>query len=111
MENRTYKFSRQCADCGEAFKTDRPEAKFCSTTCRKEYNNRRAVRGAELYDLMMTIRFDRKLAQDEQLWTHMCNLAAAYRNADKAKRNGRKSWDSNAFRDLPLAYDDDGDKR
>jgi hypothetical protein len=109
--NRTYKFTKTCQDCGDSFQTDAREARFCSTKCRKEYNNRRAVRGAEMYDLLMTMRFDRGLAKDEQLWTHVCNLAAAYRNSDKAKRAGRKSWDPQAFRDLPLAYSDEGDKR
>jgi len=34
--------------------------KFCSKPCRKSFNNRRATRGALLYDLCMKWRKDRK---------------------------------------------------
>ena len=34
--------------------------KFCSQSCRKSFNNRRATRGALLYDLCMKWRKDRE---------------------------------------------------
>ncbi len=104
-EAKTFKFSRTCSECGETFCTNRPEAEFCSTPCRKAYNNRRAIRGAELYDLIMTMRFDRAHAKDEGLWSQVCALAGAYNTADKHYRGGRKSYDKNAHTRLPLAYD------
>ena len=115
-EAKTYKFSRDCAECGEKFLTNRREAEFCpgnKDKCRKTYNNRRYLRGAELYDILMTCRFDRDFAAKEglQLSSIMSNLAQHYRNADKAYRNGRKSWDKYAHTRLPLAYSDAGDNR
>jgi hypothetical protein len=107
-----YRFKMICAECGSEFGSDRAHAEFCGTSCRKTYNNRRAVRGAELYDLMMTMRFDRKHATDEQLWSHICALASAYNTSDKNLRGGRRSYNKNAHKDLPLSYSNkDGDGR
>lgn len=97
-------FNRTCCECGETFQTKRREAEFCKTECRKVYHNRRMTRGAELYDLFMTLRFDRSHAKDEAIWSQMCAVASAYRDADKTTRGGRKSWDSNHHKTLPLAY-------
>lgn len=100
----TKTFPRTCAECGECFQAKRREAEFCGDKCRKTYNNRRAVRGAELYDLMMKLRFERPQAKLDGTWGHACALLAAYNDSDKARRPGRKSYNSNAHRDLPLAY-------
>ena len=112
-EARTYKFSKVCNECQDTFQTNVRAAKACSTECRKAYNNRRAVRGAELYDLVMKMRFDRKAAAADGTWTHICALASAYNDADKCANEGkgRKSWDKNAHLDLPMAYSKEGDKR
>jgi hypothetical protein len=69
------------------------------------FHNRRRDRGAELYDLVMAMRFDREHAKDEGLWSHICALASAYNTADKHKRPGRKSYDKDAHLRLPLTYD------
>lgn len=98
------KFIRCCAECSEEFTTNRREAEFCGDKCRKAYNNRRAVRGAELYDLVMTMRFDRGHAKDEAVWSQICSLASAYNTSDKNLRGGRKSYNKNAHKDLPLTY-------
>jgi hypothetical protein len=50
-------FKKTCDECAEEFTSKKREARFCCTACRKTYNNRRAVRGAELYDLMMACRY------------------------------------------------------
>lgn len=97
-------FQRECNECGETFQAKRREAEFCGDKCRKAYHNRRMTRGAELYDMLMTMRFDRGHAKDEQLWSHLCAVASAYRDADKAQRGGRRSWDKNHHKTLPLAY-------
>ena len=52
------------------------------------------TRGAELYDLWMTLRYDRPLAQAYGVWKLLCRLAWQYRDEDNARRNGRKSWRS-----------------
>jgi hypothetical protein len=110
-EAKTYKFSRTCSDCGLVFETNVRAAKVCSTACRKAFNNRRALRGAEMYDLMMKCRFDRKSAKDDATWSQLCALASAYRAADKEQRDGRVSWDQNAQADLPMGYSNAGDGR
>jgi hypothetical protein len=70
------------------------------------------VRGAELYDLFMGLRYERAAANEDKVWSAMTNLARAYRDADVALRDGRKSWDlRDAFQRLPLAYGKAGDKR
>lgn len=97
-------FDRECRECGKSFQAKRNEAGFCSVPCRKEYHNRRYKRGAEAYDLLMTLRFDRKLATEEKLLGHLWALASAFREGDKANRAGRRSWDTYHHRSLPLAY-------
>ena len=100
-------FARTCTECGETFTTPKCEANFCAPSCRMEWHNRRRDRGAELYDLLMTCRFDRDFAAKEGLVmsTLLSNLAGHYRDSDNDKRAGRKSWDKNAHLRLPISYD------
>lgn len=49
-------------------------------------------RGAELYDFMMVLRFERGRAKALKIWTMMCRLAALFRDEDHAQRGGRRSW-------------------
>lgn len=83
---------KACQECGSDFTPQTLHAEFCSTACRKGFNNRRAVRGAELYDLFMTLRYDRKLAAKLKVWKLLCRMAMGYRREDQAERAGRKSW-------------------
>lgn len=82
----------ECDECGEAFVSSRPHAEFCCNHCRRTFNNRRALRGAELYDLLMALRYDRETAKTLKVWRAFCRLAAMFRAEDKADREGRKSW-------------------
>ena len=105
---------RECVECGGEIKADaRREAEFCCTPCRQSFNNRRAMRGAELYDLFMSQRFDRAKAGEKGAWSVMCGLASAYRNADRAKRAGRRSWRKldAALGNVPFSFGDQGDRR
>jgi hypothetical protein len=102
----------ECRECGCPINSGRTGVYFCSPEHRKTWNNRRAVRGAELYDLFMANRFERQLATDKHMWSIMTNLASAYRDADKALRSGRRSWDAKeTLARLPMAFGTDGDKR
>ena len=67
-------------------------ADFCSSACRRSFNNRRALRGAELYDLVMTARFDRPLAKVLKVWGWIARLATSFRDEDRRDRGGRPSW-------------------
>jgi len=82
-----------CAECGASYHAKRKDASdFCSTKCRAAFNNRRAMRGAEMYDLMMALRNDREVATKLGVWKIMCRIAAEHRADDVAQRGGRKSW-------------------
>lgn len=78
-----------CLECGKA-KTEK--ADFCSGRCRVRFNNRRKMRGAELYDLYMAHRFDRQRAQELGVFQAINRLASIYRSEDVADRAGRRSW-------------------
>lgn len=82
----------ECRECGGRFERQRMTALFCSRTCQRKFNNRRMVRGAQLYDLVMAWRFERDKGDPDDVRGLIGRLASVYRDADKALRNGRKSW-------------------
>ena len=87
--------SHVCAECGAPFLAHARlarHAEFCGDACRKGFNNRRAMRGAVLFDLFMTLRYERGLAQKLHVWKMICRLAMDWRTEDKQQREGRKSW-------------------
>ncbi len=80
---------RPCLECGA------PHARaglFCGAPCRASFNNRRQQRGAVLYDLWMALRFDRTARGVGDAWRAMCRAASAWRDEDRRRRDGRKSW-------------------
>jgi hypothetical protein len=54
------------------------------------------VRGAELYDLFMALRYDRPTAYPLKLWSVVCRAAAIFRDEDLRERSARASWRSPA---------------
>lgn len=84
--------ARICAECAETYTSGKAHADFCSAACRKAWNNRRALRGAELYDLLMALRYDRAAASKLKVWRAVCRLASGFRDDDLAARAGRQSW-------------------
>jgi hypothetical protein len=89
-----YASHRECRECGERFAAKHKTREFCCASCRAAFHNRRKQRGADLYDLFMSCRFDRAAAQDQGARTLMCRMAAAFRLEDHRERAGRQSWDS-----------------
>ncbi len=81
----------RCLECGEGFTAHR-RREFCSRACTRAWNNRRMVRGAMLYDLVMILREDRKLATLHKVWRTINRLARHYRDEDETGRAGRRSW-------------------
>jgi hypothetical protein len=76
--------NRVCRECGEPFLGRKAHAAFCSTTCRKTWNNRRATRGAQLYDAVMAMRYDREKAKELGIdWTFVCRMAEMWNGEDK----------------------------
>lgn len=84
--------SRVCLECGTEFHTVKRHAEFCTDKCRKSFNNRRAMRGAEILDLVMVLRYERKLATGLNLWRSVCRMAMGFREEDVRERAGRRSW-------------------
>jgi hypothetical protein len=82
-----------CRECGTAFIGRRATRAFCCAACRRTFNHRRLLRGADFYDLFMAMRFEREIAADEGAWTLLCKMAAAFKSEDDHERDGRKSWD------------------
>ncbi|MCE7026405.1 transcriptional regulator [Jiella sp. CBK1P-4] len=81
-----------CLECGAGFQRRREHGAFCSPRCRGTFNNRRARRGAELYDLYMAHRYERPLARALGLFQAINRLASVYRAEDLSQRDGRASW-------------------
>lgn len=83
-----------CQECAQAFQAKRAHASFCCAACRTSFNNRRHVRGAEIYDLFMMMRYERGVAQLKGVWKLMCRIAEEWRYEDATQRDGRPSWSS-----------------
>ncbi len=99
-----------CRECGAP--CSKRGASFCRPSCRAAWHNRRKSRGAELYDLVMAMRYDRTGASAANAMTVLSNLARAYHDADAAARGGRPSWDlAEALARLPAGYSTAGDGR
>lgn len=81
-----------CLECGGDVVSTAANAEFCCVEHRKAWNNRRAMRGAEIYDLIMVLRFDRGRAKYLRVWTLMCRMASLFRAEDYRDRAGRRSW-------------------
>ena len=83
----------KCRECGAAYQAPSNRLRqFCSTACRRTFNNRRATRGADVYDLVMSLRFDREEAKARGIFSLLCRMASNFRAIDHRERQGRKSW-------------------
>ncbi len=103
-----------CRECGTELTPEQRKkgACFCQPAHRKAWNNRRMIRGAELYDLWMERRYARDSKAAQEALTTMSNLGRAYHDADVALRDGRKSWNAQeTLARLPLAFGTQGDRR
>lgn len=81
---------RKCLECGGSLGDKKSAARFCSSPCRKSWNNRRMVRGAELYDAFMAMRYDRHWSRAVGMWQLICRLASDWKNQDESV--GRPSY-------------------
>ena len=81
-----------CQECGAALSGEIAGKRFRGQTCRLRFNNRRLQRGAELYDLFMTMRYDRAEAKRLGVWALMCRMGQQMREEDQRDREGRQSW-------------------
>lgn len=74
---------RNCRECGALVMQGRKVKDFCDTNCRITWHNRRKKRGAEMYDLFMLLRYDRKNAAEKQVWSLLCNMAMNFKEDDQ----------------------------
>lgn len=81
-----------CRECGGPILARRQDAVFCAKRCQMAWHNRRRTRGAEMYDLVMAMRFDRQEAARVGAYSMLTQLASAARESDLVKRPGRPSW-------------------
>ena len=83
-----------CLECGKRHRVRQGihPAIFCCRACRTAWNNRRAKRGAELYDLVMAHRFERKAARELGAMAAINRLASIFRQQDDRERSLRRSW-------------------
>ncbi len=80
MPKKTVRCCRECnTPLGEGCKAS---AVFCGIPCKAKWNNRRKNRGADLYDLWMTMRYDRDEAKRLEVWKEMCRLSEGWRAED-----------------------------
>lgn len=79
-----------CKECGGDFDSRQYNASFCSDGCKRTFNNRRAKRGAILYDLLMIETFDPKGFTANKLETRV-ELIARWREEGAAAKRSR-TW-------------------
>jgi len=65
-------------------------AHFLTTDARTAWNNRRKNRGAVVYDLIMSWRYDRPRAKALKVFSLLCQLAKEWHDEDKS--SGRISF-------------------
>ena len=82
----------KCKECGADFKAKQYNAEFCCGKHRNEFNNRRALRGATLYDLEMIKTYEPGYYAEHNLADVRENLIAHWQRDDVLARAGRKSW-------------------
>lgn len=75
-----------CLECSNPITGKRVEARFCSTTCKKAFNNRAMSRGAAFYHLMRANRRERSKAKQLGLWNAMCQLELYWNDVDAGRR-------------------------
>jgi len=73
-------------ECGISYEARRATREFCGAACRRAFNNRRMLRGADLYDLFMALRFDRENAKRSGAWSLMRRMAAHFKAEDDRAR-------------------------
>lgn len=81
-----------CLECGGDLPPSNKRPEFCCTDCRRNWNNRRQIRGAIIGDLFMALRFDRDTAKELGVWTLLTRLSKQFRDEDNLRRGGRRSW-------------------
>lgn len=86
------RWHRACLECGAPYTALTKKSDFCCERHRSQFNNRRLKRGAEFYDLIMDMSYNRAEARALNTFTKIGRLAYYFRREDIEKRDGRHSW-------------------
>jgi len=84
------KVNTECLECGQPFKARAYGADFCGAACKQKFNNRRATRGALLYDLTMAELESTSMFERYQLAGRKDLVIAAWRKEDEGRRRTTK---------------------
>lgn len=76
-------FNKTCAECCNAFVAKDYRAEFCGTACKNAMNQRRRDRGAQLLDLYVHTRFNRKAAGEHGLQTIIDRMVGNWVEEDR----------------------------
>src|SRR5258708_28487942 len=79
---------KSCRECGGSYAAQRATSEFCCAACRRAFSNRRMLRGANFYDLIMAMRFNRVAAADEVAWTLLFKMAATFKAEERLQPGG-----------------------
>jgi hypothetical protein len=80
--------TKTCSECGKTYQPRQWNSAFCGTPCSKVFNNRRAMRGAIMYDLIVAQDAKPEAFASAGLEGRLDDLLAAWKEEDAAK--GRK---------------------
>lgn len=81
-------YKRTCLECRGGFTARQYSADFCGAECRRTFNNRRATRGAVLYDLLLIQHEDHAAFDKLRLDGRLTAMVEGWRKEDAER--GRK---------------------
>lgn len=73
-----------CWETGKSLEDAYPGSRFINQGARQDWNNRRKMRGAAVYDLLMGWRYDRPVATALGVFSTVCSLLRQWHEEDKA---------------------------
>lgn len=83
----------KCIECTKEFERATYRASFCGGKCRRDFNNRRATRGAILYDLAMLVLDEKDSKEQVNLAQRRDEVLASWR-AEDAAAGRKRTWQS-----------------
>lgn len=92
-------YKRTCLECHGSFLSRQYSSDFCCSACRRTFNNRRAQRGAALYDLLMIEAVDPAAFSKHQLDGRASAMVEKFKQEDvaaKRKRSHKRASDVQA---------------
>lgn len=73
----------ECWETGRSLLNSHPGSRFIDTKARTDWNNRRKLRGALVYDLLMAWRYDRPIATALGVFSTICKMLRQWHAEDE----------------------------